>query len=75
MKLGATASLTLGMNEKGDLVISLVDSEKLSDQTLSWALHPSALGDELVSLLGGASWVKGIVALLLSELPLLAPKA
>lgn len=74
LKVGAGGDLTVTVGQNGDIVLAFKDTEKLSDQQVSVALHPQVLGAALVSVLGGASWVQSLVNFLIAELIALTPK-
>ncbi len=70
---GATGKISVDVTVQG-LVIDVSDSEKLSDQSIHEVIHPTAMVDGLVSLLGSPSWAVSLGAMLKGELEILASK-
>ena len=70
---GATGKVSVDVTTEG-LVIDVTESEKLSDQSIHEAIHPTLVVDGLVSLLGSPSWAVGLATMLKAELAILSAK-
>ena len=74
-KIGANGDLSISLNTAGDIVLKFTDPEAISEQDINIAIHPQALGQALVGVLGGAPWSQSLVNFLITELTALVPKA
>lgn len=74
IKVGANGDIALAVNAAGDVVVSFVDKEALSDQSAVIALHPSAVSAALVKALGGSPTIQAIVGYAVPALVALLPK-
>ncbi len=70
---GATGKISVDVTSEG-LVIDVSDSEKLSDQSIHEVIHPVAVIDGLVHLMGSPSWAVSLGAMLKAEIAALSVK-
>lgn len=73
IKIGAGGDFNLNMNANGDLVAAFDEKDTLTEENVNVIIHPAILGQKLVQLLGGATWLQGLVNVVVAELAALIP--
>jgi hypothetical protein len=69
LAVGAGGNISLSMSPSGDVVITVVENDTDSSETLSIALHPAILQAELIKLAGGGAFASTAIAFIMASIP------